>query len=111
MARKSDGERNREQRQRQQAIREKQKAQKRPHRDDVARLALYWLISRAHEKGQKEELEKFHDKIVKMLVEQGFDEHASDEVLDDLIRKYKPGSLPFRRKVHLLHPNGGDQDD
>lgn len=111
MARQSDKERLEKQRRRQQELRTATLAEKRPSRDDVARVALYWLIRRAIEKGQEAELEKFQDKVVSMLTQQGFSEKASDEVLDDLVHKYRSGGWPFRRKVHLLYPDGVESDD
>ncbi len=111
MPRKPEDARNREQRERQQKQRDADKRAKRPGRDDIARVALYWLITRAVEKEELRELEKFRDKIVSVLVDQGFDEQASDRVFDDLVNKYRTGGLPFRRKVHLLHPDGPDDPD
>ncbi|MCD2184466.1 hypothetical protein [Rhizobium sp. GN54] len=97
-------------RQRQKALRDANRMSRRPDRDDVARVALFWLIRRAIEKGQQAELEKFRAKIVSMLVDQGFDEHESDAVFDDLIARYRTGGSPFRRKIHLLYPDGADQE-
>lgn len=45
-----------------------------------------------------------------MLAEQGFDNCQCEIVLDDLIYKYRTGGSPFRRKPHLLYPDGADQD-
>ena len=109
MARKPEDIRNSEQRERQRKLRLADRNARKPGRDDVARLALYWLISRAIEKGQHEELEKFRDKMVEMLSEQGFDPSQSDTVLVELIYKYGTTGSPFRRKFHLLFP-GHDQD-
>ena len=92
MARKPEDIRNSEQRERQRKLREADRKARKPGRDDVARVALYWLIRRAIEKGQHEELEKFRDKMVDMLSQQ--------------IRHHR---FPFRRKVHLLFPED-DQD-
>jgi hypothetical protein len=97
-------------RQRQKALRDANRKARRPDRDDVARVALFWLIRRAIEKGQEVELEKFQDVIVSMLIAQGFDERECDEVFDDLVSKYRSGGLPFRRKLHLLYPEGADLD-
>lgn len=97
-------------RQRQKALRDANRRARRPDRDDVARVALFWLIRRAVEKGQTAELEKFQDVIVSMLADQGFDEGECDAVFDDLVAKYRSGGLPFRRKLHLLYPDGGEQD-
>ncbi|MGR6431454.1 hypothetical protein ACU5AY_11115 [Rhizobium sp. PAMB 3174] len=108
MARQPDDTRLDKQRERQRELRRKQKQEKRPSRDDVARIALFWLVRGAIEKNQLKELEKFRDRMVMMLVEQGFDEKACDEVLDDLFRKYRSGGSPFRRKAHLLFSDDGD---
>jgi hypothetical protein len=97
-------------RQRQKALRDANRTARRPERDDLARVALYWLIRRAVDKGQEAELQKFQDVIVSMLSDQGFDEGECDKVFDDLVSKYRSGGLPFRRKLHLLYPNGVDQD-
>ncbi|PYE92098.1 hypothetical protein C8J35_1292 [Rhizobium sp. PP-F2F-G38] len=110
MPRKPEEARSREQRERQQKLRDRDKKAKRPGRDDVARVALYWVISRAIKKNQLTELDKFRDQIVSMLADQGFDEHASDAVFEDLVEKYRTGGSPFRRKVHLLHPDVPEKD-
>ncbi|SMD20556.1 hypothetical protein SAMN05880593_1561, partial [Rhizobium sp. RU36D] len=46
-------------RQRQKALRDANRQARRPDRDDVARVALFWLIRRAVDKGQEAELETF----------------------------------------------------
>ncbi|MBD9567284.1 hypothetical protein [Ensifer sp. ENS08] len=97
-------------RQRQKALRDASRRAKRPDRDDVARVALFWLIRRAVEKGQQMELEKFQNRIVSMLTDQGFDERECDAVFDDLVAKYRTGGSPFRRKIHLIYPDGPDQE-
>ncbi|WP_244514680.1 hypothetical protein [Ensifer sp. LCM 4579] len=70
----------------------------------MARLALFWLISKAVKRNQHEELEKFRDKMVEMLTEQGFDPRQSEIVLGELIYRFGTAGSPFRRKVHLLDP-------
>ncbi|MCR6727098.1 hypothetical protein [Agrobacterium fabrum] len=97
-------------RQRQKALRDANRRAKRPDRDDVARVALFWLIRRAIDKNQQMELEKFQNKIVSMLADQGFDERECDVVFDDLVAKYRAGGSPFRRKIHLICPDGLDQE-
>ena len=97
-------------RQRQKALRDANRSARRPERDDLARVALYWLIRRAVDKGQESELGKFQDVIVSMLSDQGFDEDECNRVFDDLVSKYRSGGLPFRRKLHLLYADGLDQD-
>jgi hypothetical protein len=108
--RKSDEIRNREQRERQQKLRDAGRKAKRPDRDDVARTALFMTISSMAARGADDVLEEFQDRVVRMLVEQGFDEHASDVVFEELVAKYRTGQSPFRRKVHLLHPDDPDPE-
>lgn len=103
MARKSEALRNREQKERQRALRAKQKAEKRPGRDDVARVALYWMISRMTSKAARDVLAEMEDEIVAVLTDQGFDQKASFDVFDELVEKYDGGIWGFRRKPHLLH--------
>ena len=102
MPRTSDEVRNAKQRERQQKLREAGRKARRPDRDDIARTALFMTISSMTARGAKDVLEDFQDRVVKMLVEQGFDEHASDVVFEELVAKYRKGQSPFRRKVHLL---------
>ncbi len=109
MARKSGDTRNREQRERQQKVRDANRKARRPDRDDVARTALFMTISSIAAKGAFDVLDDFHERVVAMLVEQGFDERASDDVFDELVAKYRTGSWPFRRKVHLLPSDDADQ--
>lgn len=110
MARKSEEVRNREQRERQQKLRDADRKARRPNRDDIARTALFMTISSMAARGAKEVLEDFQDRVVRMLVEQGFDERESDIVFEELVAKYRTGDWPFRRKVHLLHPEDPDRD-
>lgn len=105
MVRQSDKERLAKQRTYQKEKRKKDLQARRPNRDDVARTALFWLVRRMA-RLTPHEMERFQDRMVEMLVEQGFDERASDAVLDDVISKYRTGTPPFRRKIHLLYPNG-----
>jgi hypothetical protein len=115
MARQSDEERLAKQRERQKVARQQAARAKRPDRDDVARTALFWFISSMASKAKPGVLDEFQDRTVELLVAQGFDERASDEVMDELIAKYRTGQSPFRRKIHLLYPDGppdaSDLDD
>lgn len=104
VARNHLGARRTAQKERQRKHRKRMKDERRPDRDDVARVVLFWLIKRAFEKGQIKELDEFQDQIVAMLAEQGFNEQACYDTFEELIQKYKSGRSPFRRKVHLFHP-------
>lgn len=107
-AKMPDGHRNEKQRDRQQRLRDANRQARRPDRDDVARTALFMTISAMATGDAADALEDFQDGVVAMLVEQGFDERASDALFDDLVAKYRTGAWPFRRKVHLFH--SGDID-
>lgn len=72
MARQSISERNGKQKARQQEIRDGHRQARRPGRDDVARMALYWMITRAIAHSSEERLEMMQERIVKLLVAQGF---------------------------------------
>lgn len=100
----------REQRARQQEYRDRQKQLRRPGRDDIARIALQWLIvgtaKLAEREGNAARMNVVEGAILEKLVEQGFDPAASDQVLGDLIDKYTEAGWGFRRKPHLLD---GDQ--
>ena len=107
----------REQRARQQEYRDEQKMQRRPGRDDIARIALQWLIVNtsklAEREGNPARMNKVEVAILEKLVEQGFDPAASDRALGDLIDRYVDGGWDFHRKPHLWagnHINDGDTD-
>jgi hypothetical protein len=95
----------RDQRERQQAYRDEQRRLRRPGRDDIARVALRWLIlgtaKLAEREGNPARMNKVEGDLLEALVEQGFDRSASDAVLGDLIDRYVDGKWDFRRKVHL----------
>lgn len=101
MARQTQEERNAKQRERQQRLRDRHRAERRPDRDDVARAMLFWTISSYLEQGRPDWIEELADAVVGVLVDQGFDERAADEVFDDLVDRYANDDQPFRRKVHL----------
>lgn len=114
---KSKATRLREQRARQQEYRDEQKMQRRPSRDDIARIALQWLIVNtsklAEREGNPARMNKVEVAILEKLVEQGFDPAASDRALGDLIDRYVDAGWDFQRKPHLWagnHINDGDTD-
>lgn len=115
---KSRATRLREQRARQQEYRDAQKKLRRPGRDDIARIALQWLIVNtaklAEREGNPARMNKVEEAILEKLVEQGFDPMASDTALGDLIDRYVEGGWDFRRKPHLWAGNqvqGDEVDD
>ncbi len=111
MARKSVAVRSSEQRGRQQRLWVRQKVERRSGPDDVARVALHWMIARAIKVGAKEKLDDILNEFVGPLVEQGFGEAATCDVLDALVARYGGHGWGFRRKPHLLFiPDVGPED-
>lgn len=102
--RKSITQRNAAQRERQQQLRELAKMERKPSRDDIARILLHWTITRASEAGHMSKLDRVEDEIVARLVAQGFDERKSYEVFDDIVERYTKRRWGFRRKIHLTPP-------
>ena len=105
MARKSIYQRNEEQRLRQSHVRKAAKELRRPSRDDLARMLLWQMINGLqHNKkvtNRQQELDNLCNMIVSGLVKQGFDEGQSEEVFDDLAKRYTSSLPPFRIKQHL----------
>ncbi|HCJ72640.1 MULTISPECIES: hypothetical protein [Agrobacterium] len=101
MARQTLEERNAKQRERQQRLRDRNRAERRPDRDDVARAMLFWTITSYLDQGRQDWIEELGDAVVGVLVDQGFDERAADEVFDDLVDRYARDDQPFRSKPHL----------
>ncbi|WP_342242347.1 hypothetical protein [Ensifer sp. OTU672] len=101
MARQTLEERNTKQRERQQRLRDRHRAERRPDRDDVARAMLFWTITSYLDQGRQDWIEELADAVVGILVDQGFEERAADEVFDDLVDRYARDDQPFRSKPHL----------
>lgn len=94
-------ERLRKQRERQQRTRDRHKLERKPSRDDIARVLLHVIIMRSYETKQMHMLDGLFDVIVDSLKAQGFDNDASYAVIDDLIEKYTKSKWQFFRKLHL----------
>ncbi len=86
----------------QRRYRQQQSALRKPSRDDVARVALHWIITAALERSRHGELGKWSGTMVKRLVEQGFDGDAAQRRIAQLIDRYEDG-WTFQRKPHLAH--------
>lgn len=111
MAGRRESERLRRQRERQSEYRKKMKAERRPSRDDLARVLLHAAIMQAWrwKHGKREKMQSWVvDTILTGLIAQGFDPKASAEVIEELIDKYTKGRWEFRRKIHLLSPVADD---
>lgn len=103
MARQTQRERNAKQRERQRLLRDRHKVERRPARDDFARILLFRVISGLLKTGKLTKLGELEDELVGELTQQGFDERAAYEVFSALVEQYGRGDSPFRRKVHLVH--------
>lgn len=102
MPRKSKKQRNAEQAVRQQNVRDAAKAQRRPSRDDLARVLLWQMITAAQgREDARLALDKLSEAIVGELERQGFDVRESEDVFEDLADRYSDGLFPFRPKWHL----------
>ncbi|WP_054163997.1 hypothetical protein [Rhodopseudomonas sp. AAP120] len=84
----------------QRAYREQQKTLRKPSRDDVARLALYFMIREGLEDGQERNLADWCETMTNGLVKQGFDRDATMHRLHQLIDRYADG-WDFQLKPHL----------
>ncbi len=99
---RQQSERLRKQRERQKNYRDRLKADRKPTRDDIARIVLHFMVLLASEADDPRSLDQLINRVLEALKDQGFDEEASLDVLDDLIAKYTKTNWGFRRKVHLM---------
>jgi len=88
----------------QRRYRQQQKALRKPTRDDVARVALHWIIKTALERNKEGELGKWSETIVRRLADQGFERDAARRRIDQLIECYEDG-WAFQGKPHLRQDN------
>lgn len=95
---RQQAERLRKQRERQQEYRDRLRAERRPGRDDIARILLHFMIVKAQKSGDKGGMEKLISMLLDALADQGFDKDASLDVIDDLIARYTKGGWDFRRR-------------
>ncbi len=95
---KEQAERLRKQRERQRQYRDRLKAERRPDRDDIARVFLHFMIVRAVKSEDRNSMEKLIDMLLDALERQGFDKDASLDVLEDLIFRYTKLGWDFRRR-------------
>lgn len=105
MARKSKRQRLEEQRERQAAVRAKAKANKKPARDDFARVLLWQMIRAAQrERDSRRKLDLLRDTMTDVLEEQGFDLKEAEDVFEDLAKRYSNGLSPFHPKFQVVCP-------
>lgn len=101
--RKTKNERNAEQAERQQQVREDAKKCRRPSRDDLARILLWQIIRAAQkQKNPHRALGKVRDSLINDLERQGFNVIESENVFHDIADRYSDGLYPFRPKWHLM---------
>ena len=107
MANQTREERIERQRLRQLSVRKTAKEQKKPSRDDIARMLLWQMITgiqknkETDKAGKREMLDKMLKRTVNGLESQGFDGQQSEYAFEALVDKYAKGGSPFRRKLHL----------
>ncbi len=101
--RKTKKERNAEQAERQQQVREDAKECRRPSRDDLARILLWQIITAAQaHKDTDRALGKVRDSLTNDLERQGFAVRECEEVFHEIADRYSDGLYPFRPKRHLM---------
>lgn len=103
MAKKSKSEIAAAQRARQRRVRDQARERRKPSRDDLARVLLWQMIMAAERSnlGQRKALDGLRDTIIDGLELQGFDVRESEDVFNDLVKRYANGVFPFRRKRHF----------
>jgi hypothetical protein len=105
MARKSKNQRREDQRKRQAGIRDKARLNRRPGRDDLARMLLWLAIRDGHMEaakiGHRGALDMLCGVLARHLEKQGFDPEETEDVFNMLEDKYKTDAYPGRIKRHL----------
>ena len=102
MTRKPLKQRLEEQAVRQKEQRDKDRAACAPSRDDVARMALWWLISNTWKDPRaRRRFDAVRKELTDLLVSQGFDAKACDNEIERLYAAYRTERPPFRIKRHL----------
>lgn len=108
MSRKSRKQRNVEQQVRQQRVRDEARENRRPSRDDIARMLLWQTIHgvQSRRRDARAVLDRLRDEVVEGLERQRFSIRESEEVFEELVTKYASGLFPFRPKRHLGRTEG-----
>lgn len=71
------------------------------NRDNIARVALYYLCKHFYELNEFPDLNGFITDVVNQIESQGFNKVVSAPVFDGLIDKYTKSNWQFRPKPHL----------
>lgn len=98
--RRSTAARRREQTDYRRAYRARQKTDRKPSRDDVARIVLHWVVTDALRRDGPE-VPRLRAELIRRLVAQGFSETHAAARVDDIVERYEDG-WTFQRKPHLL---------
>lgn len=99
--RKALRQKNTEQKLRQRNYRERLRLERKPTRDDCARVLLHtYVLTFAQDEGVAQDA---MDGIVRKLMHQGFAEDPSYEVIEAIFEKYTKRKWQFRRKPHLIN--------
>ena len=85
------------QRARQREYRRKQRAARRPSRDDIARALLHFALRENLRLGRSDKLDALWDAVAAVLVEQGYDAEQTSEAFADLVDRYRRG-WEFQRR-------------
>lgn len=103
MTRKSRKKRTEEQRVRSEKNRDDNRKDRRPGRDDIARVWLWRSIRgiQTRRKNPRADLDSMRNQIVDDLAHQLFSAREAEEVFEELAGRYANGIFPFRTKVHL----------
>ena len=91
----SRDERLRKQRERQRKYRRRQRQSRKPSHDDIAQAALDWAVRQVLKDEAK--LDRLGDRIILILVRQGFDRKQADAAFDELVERYRKG-WDFQRR-------------
>lgn len=89
----------------QRAYREQQNSLRKPGRDDLARVALFWIITTALQRDKEDELARWENLMTERLVEQGFDRDATRIRINAIIDRYRNG-WEFQLKPQLRRDEG-----
>ncbi|MEN3794557.1 hypothetical protein [Fulvimarina sp. MAC3] len=89
-----------DQRARQQALRERHRIERKPSRDDVARVLLHWIFSGLTADNKAAAFGQVYNAVLPRLVEQGFDKAKAGERIEEIYDRYEAG-WTFRGKGHL----------
>jgi hypothetical protein len=98
-------ERLQKQKERQRELRAAAREKRRPTRDDIARALLHFAVTENIRQDRESQLADLEDRIVAVLISQGFDRRETEAVLEALVDKYRSG-WAFQRKRGVQNGEG-----